>query len=110
MLDYCLIFLLEPFFILLCQCQANPINLVFLLCAVQTSIKTMDQVDLMREQLKILSGEVALQTSVLKRLTEEALNSPNKEQIQVPHWSTLLFYILQWVPVISLKIWCPIEG
>ncbi|XP_078157601.1 P-loop containing nucleoside triphosphate hydrolases superfamily protein isoform X2 [Carex rostrata] len=48
-----------------------------------TSIKTMDQVDLMREQLKILSGEVALQTSVLKRLTEEALNSPNKEQIQV---------------------------
>lgn len=70
----------------------------------------MDQVDLMREQLKILSGEVALQTSVLKRLTEEALNSPNKEQIQVPHWPTLLFYILQWVPVICLKIWCPIEG
>ncbi|KAJ4792772.1 Kinesin-like protein [Rhynchospora pubera] len=48
-----------------------------------TSVKTMDQVDLMREQLKILSGEVALQTSVLKRLTEEASNSPRKEQIQV---------------------------
>jgi centromeric protein E len=46
-------------------------------------MKTTDQVDLMREQLKILSGEVALQTSVLKRLTEEALNSPNKEHIQV---------------------------
>lgn len=63
---------------------------MFFLCAVQTSIKTMDQVDLMREQLKILSGEVALQTSVLKRLTEEALNSPNKEQIQVH--TGLLFY------------------
>ncbi|XP_073034429.1 kinesin-like protein KIN-7K, chloroplastic [Primulina eburnea] len=47
-----------------------------------TSIKTMDQVDLLREQHKILSGEVALQTSALKRLSEKATNTP-KEQIQV---------------------------
>jgi len=33
--------------------------------------------------LKILSGEVALQTSVLKRLTEEAGRSPQSENIQV---------------------------
>ncbi|KAJ3695963.1 hypothetical protein LUZ60_001340 [Juncus effusus] len=45
--------------------------------------KTMDQVDLMGEQVKILSGEVALQTSVLKRLADEAAKSPKKEQIQV---------------------------
>jgi hypothetical protein len=42
-----------------------------------------DHVDLLREQLKILSGEVALQTSVLKRLTEEAGRSPQSENIQV---------------------------
>lgn len=33
--------------------------------------------------MKILSGEVALHTSVLKRLTEEAGRSPNNEKIQV---------------------------
>jgi centromeric protein E len=43
----------------------------------------MDHVDLLREQLKILSGEVALQTSVLKRLTEEAGRSPKNVKIQV---------------------------
>ncbi|CAL4967257.1 unnamed protein product [Urochloa decumbens] len=48
-----------------------------------TSGKTMDHVDLLREQLKILSGEVALQTSVLKRLTEEAGRSPQSENIQM---------------------------
>jgi hypothetical protein len=45
--------------------------------------KTMDHVDLLREQLKILSGEVAFQTSVLKRLTEETGRSPKNEKIQV---------------------------
>lgn len=49
----------------------------------QTSMKTIDHVDLLREQLKILSGEVALHSSVLKRLSDEAVNSPNKEQIHV---------------------------
>lgn len=43
----------------------------------------MDHVDLLREQLKILSGEVAFNTSALKRLTEEAGRSPKNEKIQV---------------------------
>lgn len=45
--------------------------------------KNNDHVDLLREQLKILSGEVALSSSVLKRLSDEASNNPRKEQIQV---------------------------
>lgn len=49
----------------------------------QASGKTMDHVDLLREQLKILSGEVAFNTSSLKRLTEEAGRSPMSEKIQV---------------------------
>ncbi|XP_051149231.1 kinesin-like protein KIN-7K, chloroplastic isoform X2 [Andrographis paniculata] len=48
-----------------------------------TSIKTIDEIDLLREQHKILSGEVALQMSALKRLSEEAAQSPGKEHIQV---------------------------
>lgn len=47
------------------------------------SMKTIDQIDLLREQQRILSGEVALHTSVLKRLSEEATQSPNKEQVQM---------------------------
>ncbi|KAF3641921.1 putative rhodanese-like domain-containing protein 9, chloroplastic-like [Capsicum annuum] len=48
-----------------------------------TSMKTIDQIDLLREQQKILSGEVALHTSALKRLSEEATPSPKKEQVQM---------------------------
>ncbi|KAL3841183.1 hypothetical protein ACJIZ3_025774 [Penstemon smallii] len=56
-----------------------------------TSEKTMDQIDLLREQHKILSGEVALQMSGLKRLFEEAPQNPKievemrnlKEEIQI---------------------------
>ncbi|KAK9156618.1 hypothetical protein Scep_003192 [Stephania cephalantha] len=47
------------------------------------SIKVTDEIDLLREQQKILSGEVALLTSSLKRLSEEAANGPKKEQIHV---------------------------
>ncbi|XP_022766850.1 kinesin-like protein KIN-7K, chloroplastic isoform X3 [Durio zibethinus] len=47
-----------------------------------TSIKTIDQIDLLREQQKILSGEVALHSSALKRLSEEAARNPQNEQIQ----------------------------
>ncbi|CAI9782730.1 unnamed protein product [Fraxinus pennsylvanica] len=47
-----------------------------------TSIKTMDQIDLLREQQKILSGEVALHRSALKRLSDEAAQNPRKEQLQ----------------------------
>lgn len=49
----------------------------------QAGTKTIDHVDLMREQLKILSGDVALSSSVLKRLSDEAANSHRKDQIQV---------------------------
>ncbi|CAI9761129.1 unnamed protein product [Fraxinus pennsylvanica] len=47
-----------------------------------TSIKTMDQIDLLREQQKILSGEVALHTSALKRLSEESAQNLRKEHLQ----------------------------
>ncbi|KAG0486923.1 hypothetical protein HPP92_009018 [Vanilla planifolia] len=47
------------------------------------STNNVDHVDLLREQLKILSGEVALCSSVLKRLSDEAAKSPKKEQIQI---------------------------
>ncbi|CAL5037416.1 unnamed protein product [Urochloa decumbens] len=46
------------------------------------SRKTTDHVDLLREQLKILSGEVALHTSVLKRLMEEAGRSTMNGHIE----------------------------
>lgn len=46
-----------------------------------TSLKTIDQIDLLREQQKILSGEVALHSSALKRLSEEAARIPGREQI-----------------------------
>ncbi|XP_022747162.1 kinesin-like protein KIN-7K, chloroplastic isoform X2 [Durio zibethinus] len=48
-----------------------------------TSIKTIDQIDLLREQQKILSGEVALHSSAFKRLSEEAARNPQNKQIQV---------------------------
>lgn len=38
---------------------------------------------MLREQLKILSGELALHSSVLKRLSDEAVNSPNKEKVEL---------------------------
>ncbi|KAL6523184.1 hypothetical protein OROGR_016787 [Orobanche gracilis] len=47
------------------------------------SIKTTDEIDLLSEQHKVLSGEVALHMSALKRLSEEAARNPTKEHIQV---------------------------
>lgn len=49
----------------------------------QTSIKSSDQIDLLREQQKILSGEVALHSSALKRLSDEAARNPQKDQLHV---------------------------
>ena len=49
----------------------------------QTSIKSSDQIDLLREQQKILSGEVALHSSALKRLSDEVARNPQKDQIHV---------------------------
>ncbi|XP_027353214.1 kinesin-like protein KIN-7K, chloroplastic [Abrus precatorius] len=48
-----------------------------------TSMKSVDQIDLLREQHKILSGEVALHSSALKRLSEEATGNPQNAQIHV---------------------------
>ncbi|KAJ7975976.1 Kinesin-like protein [Quillaja saponaria] len=47
------------------------------------SIKSIDQIDLLREQQKVLSGEVALHSSALKRLSEEVVKNPHKDQIHV---------------------------
>ncbi|KAB8095383.1 hypothetical protein EE612_023413 [Oryza sativa] len=41
-----------------------------------------DQIDLLQEQVKMLAGEVALCTSSLKRLSEQAANNPDDSQIQ----------------------------
>ncbi|KAF3337744.1 centromere-associated protein E [Carex littledalei] len=41
-----------------------------------------DQMDLLNEQVKMLAGDVALCTSSLKRLTEQASNNPDDKQIQ----------------------------
>lgn len=43
----------------------------------------MDQIDLLQEQVKMLAGEVALCTSSLKRLSEQAANNPDDVHIQV---------------------------
>uniref|UniRef100_A0A0R0L5B9 Kinesin-like protein n=1 Tax=Glycine max TaxID=3847 RepID=A0A0R0L5B9_SOYBN len=45
------------------------------------SIKSIDEIDLLREQQKILSEEVALHSSALKRLSQEAARNPQKYQI-----------------------------
>ncbi|KAL0432223.1 UNVERIFIED_CONTAM: Kinesin-like protein KIN-7E, chloroplastic [Sesamum latifolium] len=41
-----------------------------------------DQMDLFREQIKMLAGEVALSTSSLKRLTEQAAKNPGDSKLQ----------------------------
>ncbi|KAL7086204.1 hypothetical protein ACP275_14G324500 [Erythranthe tilingii] len=41
-----------------------------------------DQMDLFREQIKMLAGEVALSTSSLKRLSEQASNYPGDSKLQ----------------------------
>ncbi|KAG5133491.1 hypothetical protein JHK82_024679 [Glycine max] len=47
------------------------------------SVKSIDEIDLLREQQEILSGEVALHSSALKRLSQEAPRNPQKDQIHV---------------------------
>ncbi|CAM0904596.1 unnamed protein product [Alopecurus aequalis] len=41
-----------------------------------------DQIDLLQEQVKMLGGEVALSTSSLKRLLEQAANNPDDSKIK----------------------------
>lgn len=47
-----------------------------------TGTTIMDQLDLLREQVKMLAGEVALFTSSLKRLSEQAAINPDDPGIQ----------------------------
>ncbi|KAJ8448542.1 hypothetical protein Cgig2_012186 [Carnegiea gigantea] len=54
---------------------------VDLSCGRLTSTKSIDQIDLLREQKKILSGEVALHSSALKRLSEEVAKNPQREHL-----------------------------
>lgn len=53
-------------------------------------MKTMDEIDLLREQHKILSGETALHMSALKRLSEEAAQNPKNEHVHVTFF--VLYY------------------
>ncbi|ESQ48833.1 hypothetical protein EUTSA_v10019998mg [Eutrema salsugineum] len=48
----------------------------------ETSNKMIDELDLLREQKKILSEEMALQSSSLKRLSDEAAKSHHNEEIK----------------------------
>ncbi|KAI0496110.1 hypothetical protein KFK09_022417 [Dendrobium nobile] len=47
-----------------------------------TGATMMDEMDLLSEQIKMLAGEVALCTSSLKRLAEQASNNPEDSNIQ----------------------------
>lgn len=49
----------------------------------QSGTTITDQMDLLWEQVKMLAGEVALSTSSLKRLSEQAATNPEDSQIRV---------------------------
>ncbi|OIW17395.1 hypothetical protein TanjilG_22507 [Lupinus angustifolius] len=49
----------------------------------RTSIKSVDHIYLLREEHKILSGEVVLHSSTLKMLSEETARNPQNDQIHV---------------------------
>jgi hypothetical protein len=42
-----------------------------------------DQMDLLVEQVKMLAGDIAFNTSTLKRLTEQSVNDPESSRTQV---------------------------
>lgn len=56
----------------------------------QTGTTVTDQMDLLREQVKMLAGEVALCISSLKRLSEQAANKPEDIQLQVSFFTIRL--------------------
>jgi centromeric protein E len=49
----------------------------------QSGTTIVDQIDLLHEQVKMLAGDIALCTSSLKHLTEQASNNPDDKLIQV---------------------------
>lgn len=59
----------------------------------QSGTTITDQMDLLREQVKMLAGEVALSNSSLKRLLEQAVNSPDDLQLKVFDLSSFFHFI-----------------
>lgn len=64
-----------------------------------------DQMDLLVEQVKMLSGEIAFSTSTLKRLVEQSVTDPESSRTQVncicalhdyvcSHWKLLKYDIV----------------
>lgn len=53
------------------------------MCSSQSGTTITDQMDLFREQVKMLAGEVALCTSSMKRLSEQAASNPEDIQLRV---------------------------
>lgn len=49
----------------------------------QTGMTASDEMDLLVEQVKMLTGEIAFSTSTLKRLVEQSVNDPNGSKIHV---------------------------
>lgn len=63
--------------------QRSRVNRNGLMPFMQTGTTITDQMDLLREQVKMLAGEVALCTSSLKRLSEQAASNPENLQLKV---------------------------
>lgn len=53
--------------------------------SLQSGTTITDQMDLLREQVKMLAGEVALCTSSMKRLSELAASNPDDIQLKVSY-------------------------
>lgn len=49
----------------------------------QSGISILDQIDLLEEQVKMVTGEIALSNSTLKRLVEQSTDDPENSKIQV---------------------------
>lgn len=60
----------------------------------QSGTTITDQMDLLREQVKMLAGEVALSTSSLKRLSDQAAINPEDSQIRVRYLLICWFQVL----------------
>lgn len=50
-----------------------------------------DEMDLLAEQVKMLSGEIAFSSSTLKRLMEQSVNDPESSRTQVCYLLLILF-------------------
>lgn len=55
-----------------------------------------DEMDLLAEQVKMLAGEIAFNTSTLKRLVEQSVNDPDAYKPQVSLSLFLILYLLFW--------------